>query len=87
MLAARSEVKEVVERLDEKAFDMQDQVEAGKAEYDDYVRAFRRARAVASLEYALDPDAVTAAAESCYEAVAATDDVEALVGLAESLDR
>jgi hypothetical protein len=70
----RAAVKALADRLDELAWDLQEQVDAGEAEQDDYLAAFRKARAATALWFALDPDARSAAIEGVYEAQAATDD-------------
>jgi hypothetical protein len=70
----RAAVKALADRLDELAWDLQDQVDAGEAEQEDYLAAFRKARAATALWFALDPDPRTAAIEAVYEAQAATDD-------------
>jgi len=58
------------------AWNIQDQVDEGTASEDEYASAFMRARAASSLDFALNGDAFTAAAESIYEASAALDDPE-----------
>ena len=70
----RSAVKAFADRLDELAWDIQEQVDTGEAEQEDYLTAFRKARAATALWFALDEDPRTAAIEAAYEAQAATDD-------------
>ena len=60
--------------LDEAAWDLQERMDAGQAAHDEYLAAFRRARAVTSLWFALDSDPMVAAMEASYEARAAADD-------------
>jgi hypothetical protein len=72
----RERVKDLEVQLDETAWDLQDRADAGDASQDDYLAAFRRARAAAALWFALDDDALQAALEAVYEARAATDDNE-----------
>jgi hypothetical protein len=71
---ARASIKSLADELDEIAWDIQDRVEAGDADEDDYLAAFRRARAAMSLWFALDSDQMVAALESVYEARTALDD-------------
>jgi hypothetical protein len=73
-LEERRVVKQLADRLDESAWDLQDRVEAGEAGRDEYLDEFRRARAVTALWFALEPDPLVAAVEVAYEARAATDD-------------
>lgn len=70
----RSATKALADELDEAAWDIQERVDAGEAEQEDYLSAFRRARAATALWFALDDDPQTAAMEAAYEARAATDD-------------
>lgn len=70
----RSATKALADELDEAAWDIQERVDAGEAEQEDYLSAFRRARAATALWFALDDDPRTAAMEAAYEARAATDD-------------
>lgn len=70
----RRAIKQLADRLDESAWDLQDRVEAGEADQDEYLDEFRRARAVTALWFALEPDPLVAAVEAAYEAQAATDD-------------
>jgi hypothetical protein len=72
--AERDAAKRLADELDEVAWDLQERVDAGEADQEDYLAAFRRARAVAALWFALDEDPPTAAMEAAYEARAATDD-------------
>lgn len=71
----RSELHALVEELDEAYWSMQELVESGAAAGSDAVAAFRQARAAASVAFATETDARTAALEGLYEAVAAIDDV------------
>ena len=69
----RAAVEQLVEELDEIAWDEQDR---GAAQ--EYVTAFMRARAAAAAAAALDDDPSTAAYDAAYEANAALEDVPAL---------
>jgi hypothetical protein len=53
----------------------------GKATREEYKTAFAKTRAASAVLYALDGDPERAAVEAAYEAIAATDDVEAVVAL------
>jgi hypothetical protein len=70
----RAALKALVDELDEAAWDLQDEVEAGRPDQADYLAAFGRARAAMALWFALDGDPLEAAMEATYEAEAATDD-------------
>lgn len=70
----RKAVKALADELDEAAWDIQEQVDTGDAYQHEYLAAFRRARAVTSLWFALDDDPMVAAMEAAYEARAAADD-------------
>lgn len=59
---------ELADRLDDEAFDKRDEVDQGTAEYVDYQRIFRRARAATALATAMEDDAKEAAIEGVYEA-------------------
>lgn len=64
----RSRLTELADRLDDEAFDKRDEVDQGTAEYTDYQRIFRRARAATALAIAMEDDAREAATEGVYEA-------------------
>lgn len=66
----RSQVAALVEELDERAWTIQDQVDAGAQSQQDYFTAFAAARAAASVLAALDADPEQAALDSAYEAQA-----------------
>ncbi|MDQ2816254.1 MAG: hypothetical protein M3Z75_31535 [Actinomycetota bacterium] len=76
--AERSRVQQLTRDLDEIAWDIQDMAEAGTASPQDYFTAFERARAAASVGFALDPHALSAALEAVYEARFAVDDLAAV---------
>lgn len=76
--AERSGVQRLTSELDEIAWDAQEKAEAGTVSRDAYLAAFRRARAAASVGFALDCDALNAALEAIYEAQAAVGDVNAV---------
>ncbi|UOZ07870.1 hypothetical protein [Amycolatopsis sp. WQ 127309] len=65
--AARREIQALTERLDEQAWDIQDQVDAGAAAAEDYDRAFRRARAAAAVGFAAG-ESLESAYDALYEA-------------------
>ncbi len=67
------EVQSLTERLDERAWDIQDQVEAGKALTEDYERAFRQARASAAIGFALE-GSLQSTFDALYEAYYAIGD-------------
>jgi hypothetical protein len=64
--------------LTRSAWDAQEKAEAGTVPGVTYLTAFRRARAAASVGFALDCDALNAALEAIYEAQAAVGDVNAV---------
>jgi hypothetical protein len=66
----------LTDRLDDLAFDLQDEVDEGTAEQVEYLEAFRRARAASAVAFALDADPRNAALEAAYEAEAATENLE-----------
>jgi hypothetical protein len=68
----RSRLDELTEELDEAAWDIQDQVEAGDATETEYRRAFAKARAVAAIGFAVD-GSLAASFDSLYEAYHAID--------------
>jgi len=81
----RPAVEALCLELDEAAWDIQDLVDEGRAEYAAYVAAFERARAVNALCEAMNPDASRAASEGIYEALAATDDPDGISALVRSV--
>lgn len=70
----RERIRALADQLDEIYFDLQEAAEAHGAEASDWEQAFRRARAVSSLYWALDDDPLTAASEAVYESAAAVGD-------------
>ena len=81
----KAEVDALVAQLDEEYFNLQDAADAGRADANDYLRAFAKARAIAALSFA-GSDAPEAAADSIYEAAAAMgDDKAELFSLIESV--
>jgi hypothetical protein len=74
---ARGEVERLEQVLDERAWEIQS-AGALDAPSDDYVEAFRRARAAGAVKMALDTNARTAVAETVYEAAHAVDNRERL---------
>jgi hypothetical protein len=74
--ANRERLKALETELDERAWDLQDQADRGEVDQEEYLAAFRRARAASAAWFALDDDALQAALEAAYEVRAATDDDE-----------
>ena len=77
-MAEESGVQQLVDELDEAAWDLQEKAEVGTESYEVYKAAFRKARAAASVSFALGSDALAAALEAVYEAHAATADLDAI---------
>ncbi|TCC54257.1 hypothetical protein E0H73_39600 [Kribbella pittospori] len=71
----RRAVNSLVEELDGVQWDVQDGVDAGDATAEEHLEAFSRARAAASVAFAADDDARSAALEGLYEAAMAIDDL------------
>ena len=76
--AEQSGVQQLADELDAAAWDLQEKAEVGTVPYQAYSVAFRRARAAASVGFALGLDALSAALEAVYEAHAATADLDAV---------
>ena len=74
-------VSALVRRLDTEAWDIQAAVDEARAPRLAYERAFGIARAANSVLACLENSAPTAAAQACYEAYHATQDVEALISI------
>jgi hypothetical protein len=72
--AERTRVQLLTEELDETQWDLQERVESGTASQEQYLNAFRRARAASTVWFALADDPLEAALESVYEAHAAIAD-------------
>lgn len=72
---ARDALMALVDELDESAWDLQDEVDAGRAPQQEYLDAFSRARAASTVWFALDSDALQSALEALYEAQAARGDL------------
>jgi hypothetical protein len=72
----RVELLQLVDELDEIAWDIQDQVEEGDKDERAYLSAFIRARAAHTLYFALDVDPLNAAMEGIYEAMIALEDLD-----------
>jgi hypothetical protein len=77
-LELRSAVQQITATLDEAAWDAQEKADEGLIDRSVYRQAFRRARAAASMGFALEPDALHAASEAVYEAQAAVADLVAV---------
>lgn len=73
-----SAASRVTEELDERAWDIQEKVDEGMLPQEVYLEAFRRARAAASVGFALEVNPLQAALEAVYEAQAAVADLEAV---------
>jgi len=74
----RRAVESLVNELDERAWDIQDQVEQAQATEEQYLATFTQARAASAIWFALDEDPRKAALEAVYEAYAATGDLARL---------
>ena len=74
----RAALQLLVNELDESAWNIRDEVAAGTASEEDYLRAFARARPASAVWFAADADPLRSALESVYEAQAATGDLEGL---------
>jgi len=74
----RDALAQLIETLDEHAWDLQDLVNNGGATQRDYLEAFARARAASAVWCAMDLDPLEAALESSYEAQAAKGDLQGL---------
>jgi hypothetical protein len=70
----RKDLDNLVEQLDQEYFDLADAFREARAGMSDYQKPFAKARAVASLLYAFDPNPYEAASEAIYEAAAVTDE-------------
>jgi hypothetical protein len=86
----QARVQLIAEQLDEDYFvtkqPYEEREDAGKTE-PAVITAFARARAATAVAAALGSDAQTAAAETAYEGIFATDDPEYVVHVAESVIR
>lgn len=78
----RLAIRQLADELDEAAWDKQDLVETGAATEAEYETAFGLARAATAVLFALDDVDADAAAETCYEAQAAVDDISEVRTLA-----
>jgi hypothetical protein len=74
----RAAIVELVDELDQVAWDVQDEVSKGYARQEEYDEAFTKARAAAAVGYMFEVDARRAALESLYEAHYAIEDLPAL---------
>jgi hypothetical protein len=83
-MAERAGVQQLVDELDAAAWDLHEKAEVGAVPYEAYSAAFRRARAAASVGFALGSDALSAALEAVYEAHAATADLDAVQAAAKA---
>ncbi len=77
----RTAINKLADDLDAAAWDKQNLSDAGTTTDAEYVAAFRLARAATAVQFALDDDA-DAAAETCYEAQAAVDDISEVRAIA-----
>ena len=73
----RDGIRRLIDELDEKAWDIQEESAEPDSE-EGYVRAFRDARAVNAVLYALDDPSSEATTECAYEAQAARGDLDGL---------
>lgn len=79
----RKAIENLTQELDETAWNIQGQIEAGIADKDEYYNAFHKARAANALWFALDQDLSKAVSETIYEANAAIDNIEILRSIIE----
>jgi hypothetical protein len=77
-MAEQPGVQQLADGLDAAAWNLQEKAEVGTVPHQAYCAAFRRARAAASVGFALGSDALSAALEAVYEADAATADLDAV---------
>jgi hypothetical protein len=77
------DVERLVQEFDNAAFAAQDAANAGTGTREAYTQAFHKARAASAVLRCFEPSASYAAAEACYEAYYATDNINALSALAE----
>ena len=78
----RSALARYAAELDQRAWEIQGQVDQGRAKEADYLGAFSQARAASAICFALDEDPRAGAADAVYEAYAATgalDDLREIV--------
>lgn len=71
-------LKILIDSLDEIQWNLKEQVDLGTETMQNYLKAFCNARAINALYCALDVNPFIAAAESIYEAYAATNDLKTL---------
>jgi len=81
----RRELVQLTQHLDELAWRIQEQGEAGEITEDAYGRAFARARAVAAVEFALG-ESLASCFDSLYEAYYAIDDIEVFMRIVREED-
>lgn len=79
----REAVKQLEDELDERAWGVHEDLEAGRADNEEYLAAFARARAAGAVSWAMDDDDLNAALEAVYEAQAATGELGAVRRLIE----
>jgi hypothetical protein len=73
--AERTRVQLLTEELDEAQWNLQERVESSTASQEEYLEAFRRARAASTVWFALADDPFEAVLESAYEPNAAIADL------------
>jgi len=71
----RDALKLLVDELDERAWDIQEDFDAGRAPEEAYLDAFALARAASAVWFAFESDPLQSALESVYEAQAAKGDL------------
>jgi hypothetical protein len=74
----KDQIEHLVQDLDQKQWDLHDLVDEGEASEEEYLKAFKRARAANALFFLLDADPVISALESSYEAHAVSGSIEDL---------
>jgi len=81
----KSQLEHLTEDLDKIQWDLQGDVDRGKAEHESYMAAFSRARAANALWHAFWEDPFVSAVEAAYEAHAAIGDLVVIERLVEAI--
>jgi hypothetical protein len=81
----RARVTALTEQLDDEYFQLQESEEDGDEKDPTVLDAFSKARAAAAVAAALGEESLDAAAETAYEAIAATVDVAHLTAIADKV--
>lgn len=86
IIQLRTEILGFVNELDEIQWSLRDQLDMKEVDSQTYLQAFYEARTFNALYFALDPNPYVAAAESIYEAHAATNNIQAIVDMVEEVE-